>query len=55
MVEKACNYDEGAIIYQAKTTLNENDTPETIAEKIHLLEERYFSRIIESVILEINE
>ena len=49
------NYDEGAIIYQAKTALNENDTPETIAEKIHLLEERYFSRIIESVILEINE
>ena len=49
------NYDEGAIIYQAKTTLNENDTPETIAEKIHFLEERYFSRIIESVILEINE
>jgi phosphoribosylglycinamide formyltransferase-1 len=49
------NYDEGAVIYQAKTTLNENDTPETIAEKIHLLEERYFSRIIESVILEVNE
>ncbi|PQJ76692.1 phosphoribosylglycinamide formyltransferase [Polaribacter glomeratus] len=49
------NYDEGAIIYQAKTALNENDTPETIAEKIHLLEKRYFSRIIERVILDVNE
>ena len=49
------NYDEGAVIYQAKATLNENDTPETIAGKIHLLEEKYFSRIIERVILEINE
>jgi phosphoribosylglycinamide formyltransferase-1 len=49
------NYDEGAIIYQAKTALNENDTAETIAEKIHLLEQNYFPRIIESVILEINE
>jgi phosphoribosylglycinamide formyltransferase-1 len=49
------NYDEGAIIYQAKTALNENDSPENIAEKIHILEQRYFPRIIESVILDINE
>jgi phosphoribosylglycinamide formyltransferase-1 len=49
------NYDEGAIIYQAKTALNTDDTTETIAEKIHILEQRYFPRIIESVILDINE
>jgi phosphoribosylglycinamide formyltransferase-1 len=49
------NYDEGAIIYQAKTALNDDDTPETIAEKILFLEQRYFPRIIESVILDINE
>ena len=45
------NYDEGAIIFQAKTALNENDSPETIAEKIHTLEQKYFSKIIEEVII----
>ena len=49
------NYDEGAVIYQAKTALDNNDTPETIAEKIHFLEKKYFSKIIERVILENNE
>lgn len=49
------NYDEGAIIFQAKTALINTDTPETIAKKIHILEQQYFPRIIESVILEINE
>ena len=49
------NYDEGAIIFQAKTALNDLDSAETIAEKIHILEQRYFPRIIEDVILDINE
>lgn len=44
------NYDEGAIIFQAKTTLNNQDTPETIAEKIHVLEQQYFPKVIEEVI-----
>ena len=48
------NYDEGAIIFQAKTALNEDDSPEKIAEKIHILEQRYFPRVIEEVILSIN-
>ena len=49
------NYDEGAIIFQAKTELNIQDTPETIADKIHILEQRHFPRVIEKVILAINE
>ncbi len=49
------NYDEGAIIFQAKTALLEEDTPDIIAEKIHILEQRYFPRVIEDVILAINE
>ncbi|WP_435414182.1 phosphoribosylglycinamide formyltransferase [Polaribacter aestuariivivens] len=49
------NYDEGAIIFQAKTTLNDADTPETIAQKIHVLEQRYFPKVIEEVILSTNE
>ena len=49
------NYDEGAVIFQAKTALNEHDTPETIEEKVHLLEQHYFPKVIEEVILSINE
>jgi phosphoribosylglycinamide formyltransferase-1 len=45
------NYDEGAIIFQAKTALNENDSPETIAKKIHILEQKHFPKIIEEVII----
>ena len=32
-----------------------DNSPEMIAQKIHLLEQRYFPRVIESVILDINE
>jgi phosphoribosylglycinamide formyltransferase-1 len=44
------NYDEGAIIFQAKTALNDADTPETIAQKIHILEQEFFPKTIEKVI-----
>ncbi|TXD53554.1 MULTISPECIES: phosphoribosylglycinamide formyltransferase [unclassified Polaribacter] len=46
------NYDEGAIIFQAKTALNDEDTKETIAKKIHILEQRHFPSVIEGIILE---
>ncbi len=46
------NYDEGAIIFQAKTALNENDSPESIAEKIHILEQKHFPKVIEGVIID---
>ena len=49
------NYDEGGIIFQAKTALEKEDSPSIIAEKIHILEQQYFPRIIEAVILEVNE
>lgn len=49
------NYDEGAIIFQAKTAVLQEDTPEQIAEKIHQLEQRYFPRVLEDVICPINE
>lgn len=45
------NYDEGAIIFQAKTQLNSYDTPESIAQKIHVLEYEHFPKIIEETIL----
>ena len=49
------NYDEGAIIFQAKTTLLSVDSPEIIAEKIHYLEQKHFPKVIEDVILKDNE
>ena len=49
------NYDEGAIIFQAKAVLSEEDIPESIAEKIHILEQKYFPKVIEDVILSKNE
>ncbi|ARV15807.1 phosphoribosylglycinamide formyltransferase [Polaribacter sp. SA4-12] len=49
------NYDEGAIIFQAKTTLLSVDSPEIIAEKIHFLEQKHFPKVIEEVILNKNE
>ena len=43
-------YDEGEIIFQVKTNIDCKDTPETLAEKIHLLEYEYFPKIIKEVI-----
>ncbi len=46
------NYDEGAIIFQAKTAVSTDDTPETIAQKVHVLEYKHFPKIIEELILQ---
>ncbi|AZJ34697.1 phosphoribosylglycinamide formyltransferase [Tenacibaculum singaporense] len=46
------NYDEGAIIFQAKTSISVDDTPETIAQKVHELEYKHFPKVIEEVILQ---
>lgn len=45
------NYDEGDIILQKKCQLDENDTPYTVAEKIHLLEHAHFAPTIEAILL----
>lgn len=44
------NYDEGAIIFQAKVAVDENDTPLTIAEKVHELEYKHFPAVIEKLL-----
>ena len=45
------NYDEGAIIFQKSVALETKDTPETVAQKIHLLEYAFFPKVIEDVII----
>ena len=43
-------YDHGKIIFQAKCKVDENDTPQTLAEKIHALEHKHYPLIIERII-----
>lgn len=43
-------YDNGAVIHQARCTVTEDDTPETLAKKIHALEHEHFPRVIEQEI-----
>ena len=45
------NYDEGAAILQARCVININDTPESLAKKIHALEHKYYPKTIEQVLL----
>jgi phosphoribosylglycinamide formyltransferase-1 len=44
------HYDEGKIIFQAATSVTSEDTPDSIAQKVHALEHRYFPEVIESVV-----
>ncbi|HET6245457.1 MAG: phosphoribosylglycinamide formyltransferase [Bacteroidetes bacterium] len=44
------NFDEGEIIFQAKCSIKEKDTPESIALKIQKMEHKHYPRIIESLV-----
>lgn len=43
-------YDEGNIIFQATCPVLPDDTPETLATRVHQLEYEYFPQVIEAVI-----
>ncbi|HCS20435.1 MAG TPA: phosphoribosylglycinamide formyltransferase [Bacteroidetes bacterium] len=44
-------YDHGDHLFQARVALDENETPDTLANKIHALEQEYFPLIIEKTLL----
>ena len=44
------NYDEGAVLFQAKTPVSKKDSPEDIAANIHKLEQTHFPRVIEKIL-----
>jgi phosphoribosylglycinamide formyltransferase 1 len=44
-------YDRGKIIFQAKCRVDEKDTPEEVAQKVHELEYENYPRVIEKAIL----
>ncbi|WP_081208298.1 phosphoribosylglycinamide formyltransferase [Salegentibacter sediminis] len=43
-------YDEGEIIFQTKTMVDKNDTPDSLAGKIHQLEYKHFPEVIEQLL-----
>ena len=43
-------YDEGNIIFQKKCDVLPEDSPESIAKKISMLEHKYFPKVIEDII-----
>ncbi len=44
-------YDEGQIIFQAKCSIAPEETPDTLADKIHLLEHKHYPLVIENILL----
>ena len=44
------NYDEGAHVFQVECAVDPDDTPDTLAAKVHALEYAHFPRVIEEVI-----
>ncbi|GAB1373619.1 phosphoribosylglycinamide formyltransferase [Bacteroidales bacterium] len=44
-------YDNGKILFQSRCNIIENETPESLALKIHSLEYRYFPEIVEKYLL----
>lgn len=45
-------YDAGDLIFQASCAVEPNDTPDDVADKIHLLEKKHFPAILEKTILD---
>ena len=46
------NYDEGKVIFQAQTLIDQHDTPKDIARKVQVLEHRHFAPVIERLLIE---
>ena len=43
-------YDQGKIIFQKKTTIVPQDTPQDVAVKVQLLEHQWFPKVIEDIL-----
>ena len=46
-------YDDGDIIFQARCRLDPDETPESLAKKVHNLEYVHFPKIIEELVLKL--
>ena len=45
-------YDEGAVIFQAKCSVDPSDSAEDLAAKIHQLEMEHFPKVVESLLID---
>jgi len=45
------HYDNGDIIFQAKCEVLENDTPDSLVQRIHKLEHEYYPKVIENLLV----
>ena len=45
------HYDEGAVIFQKQVLLSVDETAETVAQKVHALEYKYFPKVIEALLM----
>lgn len=45
------HYDEGKILFQARTSVAPSDSPDQIADKVHALEYQHYPEVIENWIL----
>lgn len=43
-------YDDGQVIFQAKCSITKEDTPESLAQKIHQLEHLYLPKMVEKLV-----
>jgi phosphoribosylglycinamide formyltransferase 1 len=46
------HYDEGSIIFQAKVSVDEKDTVQDIADKVHQLEYKHYPEVIQNLLFE---
>ena len=46
------HYDEGKVLFQAKCEIEAGETPDSLAQKIHVLEYEHFPKVIENYVLE---
>ena len=46
-------YDEGDIIFQARCSVDPDETPGSLAEKVHALEYMHYPRVIEELVLKV--
>ncbi len=44
-------YDHGPALFQARCSVTDSDTADTLAQKIHLLEQQFFPQVVDSYIL----
>lgn len=47
------HYDNGDIVFQAKCSVQEDDTADTLAQRIHELEHKHFPKVVEDFVMKL--